>query len=324
MARFRKTFLLPLISLVALATASWSHGLNPGEQSQPSSLVPSSTQLQYHHGPLLTGPRSIDIYLIWYGAFSPSHKSTISAFFTSFNPSTNTLSQPTVSTWWKTTQAYKDMAQRPISSTVRLAGQVSDATFSLGKNLKRASIATLVKNAVVKRVFPFNPNSVYFVLTAPDVAVERFCMSSCGFHDSILVSPKQRVVFAHVGDPESQCPGLCAWPFAIPAYGPPGQALVAPNGVGIDGMVMNIATILAGAATNPFKNGYFQGDATAPLEAVTSCPGIFGAGAYPGYPGELKIIQKSRASYNVYGINNHFFLLPAMWDPLRSTCAVIS
>ncbi|KAJ0054140.1 hypothetical protein Pint_00928 [Pistacia integerrima] len=33
------------------------------------------------------------------------------------------------------------------------------------------------------------------------------------------------------------------------------DALVAPNGVGADGMVINIATILAGAATNPFKTG---------------------------------------------------------------------
>ena len=67
------------------------------------------------------------------------------------------------------------------------------------------------------------------------------------------------IVYAHVGD-AVQCPGFCAWPYALPAYGPPGQALVAPNGVGADGMVINIATILAGAATNPFKTGYFQGD----------------------------------------------------------------
>lgn len=214
------------------------------------------------------------------------------------------------------------MAGRPVSSSVTLTGQVSDTTFSLGKNLKRANIAGLVKNAIVKGVLPFNSKAVYFVLTSPEVAVERFCMGSCGFHGTALVSPKQRVVFAHVGDPGTQCPGLCAWPFSIPPYGPPSQPLVAPNGIGIDGMIMNIATVLAGAATNPFKNGYFQGDALAPLEAATSCAGIFGAGAYPGYPGELMVDQKSRASYNIHGINNHLYLLPALWDPHSLRCTI--
>ncbi|KAL7199087.1 hypothetical protein ACSBR2_021382 [Camellia fascicularis] len=130
-------------------------------------------------------------------------------------------------------------------------------------------------------------------------------MSSCGFHGSVVTTAtKRRVVYAHVRDPFRQCPGLCLWPFALPAYGPPGQAaLVAPNGVGTDGIIMNLATILAGAATNPFNSRYFQGDVLSPLEAVTACLGIFGPRAYPGYPGDLKVDQISRASYNAYGVN---------------------
>lgn len=121
------------------------------------------------------------------------------------------------------------------------------------------------------------------------MSVEPFCIGACGFHDSIMVPAKGTIVYAHLGDPSVQCPGPCAWPYAVPVYGPPGQALVAPNGVGADGMIINIATILAGAATNPFKTGYFQGDASAHLEVVTACPGIFGGGAYPGYPVDLKV-----------------------------------
>lgn len=149
-------------------------------------------------------------------------------------------------------------------------------------------------------------------------------MGSCGFHDNIMISSTSRVVLAHVGEPSVQCPGLCAWPYAVPAYGPPGQALVAPNGVGTDGMVMNIATILAGASTNPFKNGYYQGDALAPLEAVTACSGIFGAGAYPGFPGNLMVDRASKASFNAYGVNARKFLLPSMWDLTSSSCKVIA
>nr|XP_048323000.1 protein EXORDIUM-like 2 [Ziziphus jujuba var. spinosa] len=138
---------------------------------------------------------------------------------------------------------------------------------------------------------------------AKDVIVERFCMGSCGFHDSIILSTKSKVVVAHVGDLSLQCPGLCAWPYAVPAYGPPGQALVALNGVGTDGLV-------TGSASNPFNNGYYQGDALAPLEAVTACPGIFGAGTYPGFPGNLVVDRISKASFNAFGLmaENFFFL----------------
>lgn len=151
-------------------------------------------------------------------------------------------------------------------------------------------------------------------------------MGSCGFHAGYVevIKGKEKVVLAHVGDPGQQCPGTCAWPYAVPAYGPPGPALVAPNGVGVDGMVMNLATVIAGAATNPAGDGWYQGDRLAPLEAVTACPGVFGPGAYPGYPGELAVDRRSGASFNAYGAGGRKFLVPAMWDPVTGTCKVIA
>ncbi|KAF8401415.1 hypothetical protein HHK36_012354 [Tetracentron sinense] len=323
--RMANQLLKPLLSIltifVTMAIAPCSHGLN-----QPSSLVTTSTILKYHRGPLMTGPSSINVYVIWYGAFSHTHTATISDFFASFDPSKYPASrqQPTVGGWWKTAGSYRDNTGKPVSGTVRLAKQVGDVKYSLGKNIKRVDIVKLIENKIIHKVFPFDPKGIYLVLTARDVTVERFCMGSCGFHDSVLVSSRRTVIYAHVGDPQTQCPGLCAWPYAVPAYGPPGPALVAPNGVGIDGMVMNIATILAGAATNPLKTGYFQGDVLAPLEAVTACPGIFGSGAYPGYPGKLMVNKRSKVSYNVYGVSSRMFLLPAMWDPLSLTCKAVA
>lgn len=173
-------------------------------------------------------------------------------------------------------------------------------------------------------VFTFDSNGVYMFFTAEDVVVERFCLGLCGFHEHMAVPARGRVVYAHVGDPGKQCPGLCTWPYANQAYGPPGNPLVSPDGVGTDGMIMNIATILAGAATNPFRTGYFQGNALAPLEAVTACPGIFGPAAYPGYPGELMVDKSSKASYNAYGAGGRKFLLPAIWDLKGSTCMVLA
>ncbi|KAL5701023.1 hypothetical protein ACHQM5_026409 [Ranunculus cassubicifolius] len=303
------SFFFFLAISIFLAITPWSNG-----QDQLS-----SSQLTYHKGPILTGPNPINTYIIWYGVFSPKHKSTISNFFASFsNPTTPT----TVSSWWKTTQLYKDQTGKSVSGEVQLSGEVSDTKYSLGKNLKRIHISYLVKKAVENKTFPANSNAIYFVLTAPDVTVEQFCQNSCGFHNSILVSPKQKVVYAHVGEPGTQCPGLCAWPYATPAFGPPGPNLVAPNGVGIDGLVMNVATVLAGASTNPFQSGYFQGDVLAPLEALTACAGVFGEGAYSGYPGKLLVDGKRKASYNVYGVNGSKFVVPAMWDLSSKTCKV--
>jgi hypothetical protein len=85
---------------------------------------------------------------------------------------------------------------------------------------------------------------------------------------------------------ETQCPGQCSWPFHQPIYGPQTPPLVAPNGdVGVDGMIINLATVLAGTVTNPLNNGYFQGPTTTPLKAVLTCTGTFGSGACPRDPG---------------------------------------
>lgn len=127
-----------------------------------------------------------------------------------------------------------------------------------------------------------------------------------------------------MGNSAAFCPGYCAWPFHQPAYGPQGPPLVAPNGdVGVDGMVISLATVLAGTVTNPFNNGYFQGSAAAPLEAVSACTGVFGSGAYPGYPGSVLLDKSTGASYNAQGVNGRKYLLPAMWDPKTSQCSTL-
>lgn len=166
-------------------------------------------------------------------------------------------------------------------------------------------------------------SSVNVVLTAKDVSVDGFCMNRCGTHGSGSGSGpgSTRFAYAWVGNSESLCPGMCAWPFHQPIYGPQTAPLVSPNGdVGVDGMVINLGTVLAGTVTNPFNNGYFQGPETAPLEAVSACTGVFGSGAYPGYPGKVLVDKSSGASYNVHGVNGRRFLVPAMWDPKTSTC----
>ncbi|KAJ6681812.1 PROTEIN EXORDIUM-LIKE 2 [Salix koriyanagi] len=294
------TSLLPLFSLLPPALAT-SRKLAALVEEQP--LV-----LQYHNGQLLKG--NITVNIIWYGKFSPIQRSIIVDFLNSL--SSMARPAPSVATWWQTTGRY-----RGGPCTVVAGKQVLEENYSLGKLLKTSQIVTLASKAGRGK------SSLNLVLTSADVAIDGFCMSKCGAHGSGK-DKMGKFVYAWVGNSVAQCPGQCAWPFHQPIYGPQGPPLVAPNGdVGIDGMILNLATVLAGAVTNPFDDGYFQGPATAPLEAVSACTGIFGKGAYPGYPGEVLVDKTTGASYNAFGINARKYLLPAMWDPTTSTCETL-
>jgi len=290
--------------------------MNTGVEDVAS--VRETFDLRYHSGPLLTGPSSLNVYLIWYGSFSSGQRSTILDFFESFQDSDAVA--PSVRSWWKTTAAYKDFANTGVAPSVKLAGEMPKIDYTLGSKLSRWEIEFLVLDSV--NSFPADSKAIYLVLTADDVHVDGFCMSTCASH-SFLLSQGKQLPYAWVGNAAKQCPGKCAWPFALPHFGPLGASpLVAPNGdIGADGMVINIANMLAGTATDPYINAWYQGDAGAPLEAATACAGIYGEGAYPGYAGKLLKEPVSGASYNVGGHNGRKFLLPALWDPVSRTCA---
>ncbi|KNA21831.1 hypothetical protein SOVF_039720 [Spinacia oleracea] len=263
--------------------------------------------LKYHNGPLLKGKFSVN--LIWYGKFTPAQRSIIVDFIQSLT--SPRASRPSVASWWRTTEKYKGGV-----TTLVVGKQVLHEDYPFGKNLKNSHLIGLASK-------PSNQiKSIDIILTAQDVAVEGFCMR-CGSHGSAGRGGAKRA-YIWVGNSATQCTGQCAWPFYQPMYGPQTPPLVAPNGdVGVDGMIINLATLLAGTVTNPFSDGYFQGPSTAPLEAVSACTGIFGPGAYPGFPGTLPVEKVTGASYNANGVNGRKFLVPAMWDPQGSVCSTV-
>ncbi|XP_019054522.1 PREDICTED: protein EXORDIUM-like [Nelumbo nucifera] len=307
-----------MVSLIHLSSAARRLADQVQEQAQ---------LLQYHNGPLLYG--KISVNLIWYGNFKPSQRAIISDFISSIttpsaSKSTQTQqAQPSVATWWKTTEKYYHLgAKKHPSLTLQMGKQILDK-YSVGKSLTSKQLVQLAAKGDQK-------NAINIVLTASDVAVEGFCSSRCGTHGSsssgALVKKNNKYKFAYiwVGNSETQCPGQCAWPFHQPIYGPQSPPLVAPNNdVGVDGIVINLGSLLAGTATNPFGNGYFQGSAGAPLEVASACPGVYGKGAYPGYAGELLVDPTTGASYNAYGANGRKYLLPALFDPSTSSCSTL-
>ncbi|CAI9116275.1 OLC1v1017373C1 [Oldenlandia corymbosa var. corymbosa] len=316
----RTTFrLLLVLFLLSFANEAF------GSSRQLFSLYqPPPMALTYHKGDLLYG--YIPVSILWYGKFSPAQKSIVVDFLNSLTPGTKVpvsspRDAPSVSQWWQTVETYLEKAGKKQTSLV-LTNQISDENCSLGKILKKSQITRLARRVNSK------PGGLTIVLTGQDVAVEGFCSSNCGYHGWHKRVEKNmknsRSAFIWVGNSVTQCPGQCAWPFYKPIYGPQTDPLVAPNGdVGIDGMVVNIASLLAGAVTNPYGKGYFQGPATAPLEAASACPGVYGKGAYPGYAGELLVEKTSGASYNAVGTTGRRYLLPALVDPKTLQCATL-
>ncbi|XP_057439649.1 protein EXORDIUM-like [Lotus japonicus] len=279
----------------------------------------SELKFQYHKGPLLNG--KISVNLIWYGKFKPSQRAIISDFITSLSsPKTTITAQPSVATWWKATEKYYHLTKSPNHAlTLTLGAQILDESYTIGKSLTNEQIIKLASKGP-------HENAINVVLTSADVAVDGFCSSRCGTHGSSVGLRKgQKFAYVWVGNSEAQCPGQCAWPFHNPIYGPQSPALVAPNNdVGLDGMVINMASLLAGTVTNPFGNEYFQGPKEAPLEAASACAGVYGKGAYPGYTGELLVDAATGASYNANGVNGRRFLVPALFDPTTSTCSTLA
>uniref|UniRef100_A0A7C9E2I2 Uncharacterized protein n=1 Tax=Opuntia streptacantha TaxID=393608 RepID=A0A7C9E2I2_OPUST len=313
MAKFLPTFLqlCVLFSLISLNLAA----------KQPAESTQDAFRFQYHNGPLLNG--KISVNLIWYGKFTPSQRAILADFIASLSSPPPKTAQPSVATWWKGTYKYY---KNPSSVSLSMGAQILDEAYSMGKSLSTNQIQRLAARGG-------QSNAINVVLTADDVAVEGFCMSRCGTHGSSSTSntahirggdKNNKFAYIWVGNPETQCPGQCAWPFHQPIYGPQSPPLVAPNNdVGLDGMVVNLASLLAGTVTNPFGNGYYQGPKEAPLEAASACPGVYGKGAYPGYAGNLLVDSTSGASYNANGVNGRKYLLPALYDPITSSCSTL-
>uniref|UniRef100_A0A7N0UL32 Protein EXORDIUM-like n=1 Tax=Kalanchoe fedtschenkoi TaxID=63787 RepID=A0A7N0UL32_KALFE len=309
-------FSAKLFVLVCLVCASVGECLASRKLQE---LVPDQPNLlKYHNGPLLTGKFAIN--LLWYGHFKPSQKAIVADFIASLSaPAKRSAApQPSVAAWWKITDKYLNKSANARPLFLSLGKQILDEGYSLGKSLSLPQIATLASaNSQL--------GAVTVILTSADVTVTGFC-SICGKHGSVATpfvsgGRRYKTPYIWVGNSETQCPGQCAWPFHQPIYGPQTPPLVAPNNdVGLDGMIINLASLLAGTATNPFGNGFFQGPASAPLEAASACPGIYAKGAYPGYAGDLLVDKTSGASYNANGVNGRKYLLPALYDPSTSTC----
>lgn len=283
--------------------------------------------VQYHRGPILTGDKkgTLKVHVLFYGDFSRTQKATVQSFLTSFTTPKASKTFPTVAGWWAITKGFRNLKKLPVAQNVILGTVVHDWKYSLKKFLNQNDIEKLIVTNL-KKGLALDPNGLYVVLTSADVSVQGFCSSQCGTHSSIAASAatnKVKLPYAWVGNSAKFCGGYCAWPFfkPLPGSGPDVPPLNPPNGdAGIDGLIINVASVIAGATTNPYGGGYYQGYESDPLEIAGVCGGIYGPYSYPGYPGELLKDSKG-TSFNVYGVRRRKFLVPWIFNPATKQCA---
>ncbi|KAG6531893.1 protein EXORDIUM-like 3 [Zingiber officinale] len=280
--------------------------------------------LRYHMGPVLT--TNITVHPIWYGSWLPSQKHILRCFLRSI--SSPAAPSPSVAAWWRTVRLYTDQTGANISAAVVLGAERSDRRYSHGRKLSRLAIQSVIRDAVAapRRPLPVNPRGgLYLVLTSDDVAVQDFCLTVCGFHYFTFPAiVGYTLPYAWVGNSAAQCPGICAYPFAVPPFAvglrTPERP---PNGnVGVDGMVSVVAHELAEMASNPLVNAWYAGeDPSFPTEIADLCEGIYGTGGGGAYTGQLLVDAGSGASYNVNGIGGSKFLVQWIWNPYLSYCS---
>nr|GLL28112.1 protein EXORDIUM-like 3 [Ipomoea trifida] len=276
--------------------------------------------LRYHMGPVLTA--NITVYPIWYGRWDKSQKRIIRAFISAI--SAGSVKRPSVAGWWKTVRLYTDQTGANISRNVILGAEKNDRFYSHGKSLTRLTVQSVIKSAVTapSRPLPTNPKSgVYLLLTSDDVYVQDFCNNVCGFHYFTFPSiVGYTLPYAWVGNSAKLCPGICAYPFAVPNYIPGLKPLKSPNGnPGVDGMISVIAHEIAELSTNPLVNAWYAGgDPSFPVEIADLCEGIYGTGGGGSYTGQM-LNGADGATYNMNGVRRRF-LVQWVWNPILNYC----
>ncbi|KAG6588334.1 Protein EXORDIUM-like 2, partial [Cucurbita argyrosperma subsp. sororia] len=285
----------------------------PQAQAQAHAADPNAitkaNPLVNHGGQMLKG--NMNLALVFYGQFGRIQKNTLRSFLGSLNTNgrVGVGGAPQVSSWWRMLSSYNPTAG---NINVKVVKQYVDPQYSLGKIMTK----DFIKIHVQKAVGEF-PGAVTVIVAARDVTVDGLCMGKCAEHGVIDGAP-----YVIIGNPMTECPGACAWPFHKSDYGPAGAVLKPPSGdVATDAMVISLASGLASVVTNPFSTGFFQlGQKASVIEASTACPGMFGSGASPGNTGKVLVDPLNGGAYNVVGLRGKKFLLPALWNPKTASC----
>ncbi|KAK5843217.1 Mitochondrial intermembrane space import and assembly 40 [Gossypium arboreum] len=309
------SLLIRLLALALSVTALFTYSSGHGHTYDPYN---DKARMIYHGGPMLNG--TIKLAIMWYGNCGKEIKNTMRNFIKSLSVPGKAKLQPQVTCWWKVVESYQSMIPdtKPGKSPkirVKVVKQSGEKTYKYGKVLTlQGHIPELIEHVTKgdTELFPV-------IVAARDVSIQGICNGKCADH--LLTEDPHPRPYIIVGNPETECPGECGWPFFPADMGPKGPVLKPPSGnMAADAMVVAFAGALVDAITNPMNDALYHSNKAKKLGPATVCKGIFGRGAAPGNPGEVLTDPKTGGSFNAHGNNNKKFLLPAIWNPKTKSC----
>ncbi|KAM0847250.1 hypothetical protein ACQ4PT_055141 [Festuca glaucescens] len=299
-----------LVCATLLQTCLATRRLTALVQEQPITM-------EYHKGALLTG--RIALNLVWYGDFSAPQRAALTDFLSSLSAASPPQPEPSVATWFKTARKYYATSNARFP-TLSMGAHVLDHSYSLGKHLKEHDLVALAARGGARR-------AINVVLTAADVAVAGFCSSRCGSHGASPALPRRPLRrTSWVGKPGGAVPRpvrVAVPPAAVRAPGAPPRP--APTATwGSTAWWCPLASMLVGAVTNPFGNGFFQGPAEAPARGRHRLRRRVRQGApTPATRARCSSTRPTGASYNANGARGRKYLVPALVDPDTSACSTL-
>lgn len=258
----------PPTTTVAPSTATTTNPpSSSSSSSSPTTLTPTtlpptltpgpliSPSLVYHDGPLIQSNSPL-VYTIYYGNWSTLDPGT--------PPLINTFIDGLSGSYlWNILTTYYDdggggggsSPKRYLPNSLVHAGSLNVTTYPYGKNLTDNSIYSIVQDAIPHFPAPINYNSIYVVLTSPDVdETSGFCTSYCGWHTYNVFNTgsgiqQQYAAYAYIGS-SNRCEGcLAAYDLGSPNNNP-----------NADAMVSILLHELAESMTDPFFVGWYNSD----------------------------------------------------------------
>ncbi len=227
-----------------------------GALPPPGSTGTGAILLNYNGGPVMLG--QTHIYYIYYGDWSVDTKAA--GILNSF---ANNLSG---SGYYNIlTQYYSGSSPNLsyISNSVSLGGStVSTYVAANPTNLTDSDILGIVQAAINNKSLPYDPNGLYFVLTAPGVGESSgFLSTYCGWHTAAFFN-NNWIKYSFVGDAGNQ--SGCSVQFGSSPNGDPP----------VDAMISVIAHELSEAVTDPLINAWYDANGQ---EIGDKCAWNFGA-----------------------------------------------
>ncbi|GFS46788.1 phosphate-responsive 1 family protein [Actinidia rufa] len=209
------------------------------------------------------------------------------------------MDQPSVATWWKTTEKYYHLiknrkAPSGTSLALSMGRHILDENYSFGKSLTSQQIQRLAAKGDSK-------NAINVVLTSSDVNVDGFCSSRCPMPGKLRVALPP----AHLR-PTGPTPDL-----SQQRRGPGRNGYQPGESFGWD------------RHEPVWKMGTIRGPQKLRLRPHRLVLGYTAAEHFRDMLGELLVDPTTGASYNAHGVHGRKYLLPALLDPETSSCSTL-